>query len=149
MCFNFFSFKHNAYKWVYHFKRFFLLLHNGLINLPNRNFRSQCNQCCSSIGVCIQCQLLWLGAVRRLHHLPGWFSSRCESDLHSHCPILTAPLAYRKCGARLSEQRLRIVAGCHVAFHCFLFYQVIKAAVGQVGAVAQGNLAAEDLNRAK
>lgn len=30
-----------------------------------------------------------------------------------------------------------------------LFCQVIKAAVGQVNAIAQGNLAAEDVSRAK
>lgn len=49
----------------------------------------------------------------------------------------------------LLERRLGHTASCLLPFLLCLFCQVIKAAVGQVHAVAQGNLAAEDLSRAK
>lgn len=54
-----------------------------------------------------------------------------------------------KCRTGLLEQGLRHVASCLLPFLLCLFCQVIEAAVGQVGAIAQGNLAAEDLSRAK
>lgn len=50
---------------------------------------------------------------------------------------------------RLLEQHLIHMDSCLLAFLLRLFCQVIKTAVGQVGAIAEGNLAAEDLSRAK
>lgn len=47
------------------------------------------------------------------------------------------------------KPHLRHMTSCLLPFLLCLFCQVIKAAVGQVGAIAQGNLAAEDLRRAK
>lgn len=46
---------------------------------------------------------------------------------------------------------VRTASWANPVFYFFLcvFCQVIKAAVGQVGAIAQGNLSAEDLSRAK